>query len=174
MAPEDIVEEINAGRKDKQWGKYCFAILDVMTTNALPSDDVLYVPRCRRVDDLPFSSVSDHYPESIVWTRKKEKRLKRKGASAEPLVKRPLPEWLFKDDLFSKGLEERVEKWLPVRAHGNDDLVEYTQLVYDLHRNSCISKMSRRYTRNTVSRSSQQCSNIATKISRTQTQRSFP
>ena len=56
MAPEDIVEEINAGSKDKQWGKYCFAILDVMTTNALPYDDVLYVPRCRRVDDLPFSS----------------------------------------------------------------------------------------------------------------------
>ena len=131
MAPEDIVEEINAGSKDKQWGKYCFAILDVMTTNALPSDDVLYVPRCRRVDDLPFSSVSDHYPISIVWTRKKEKRLKRKGASAEPLVKRPLPEWLFKDDLFSKGLDERVEKWLPVRAHGNDGLVEYAQLVYD-------------------------------------------
>ena len=108
-----------------------------MTTSAQQYDDILYVPVAKRLDFIP-QSVSDHYPIALEWrlrkqTKRHNSKLSNSGQenqSQEKMIKRPLPEWLFQDERFTKHVATIIDNWNKHRMTGNNGLIEFTELVY--------------------------------------------
>ena len=128
-------EEEDAGRglrpedEERRHGEFQYAILDVAGAPE-ESCDPMFRPTAQRVD-LPWR-VSDHHPIACRWVKVRSRGGGRKPreAGSEPILRKRLPEWLFRDEGWLHHITQEVADWQQGRSKGHEGLVQFTELVY--------------------------------------------